>query len=81
MAVQWTKELGGKLKPLVAHGFVFTVVAERLGAPLTGKDVLARMASPMREARRRYLTQLVQSAPNQLMRGRQIALTSRCETR
>ena len=41
--MRWTKELDRKLKPLVAHGFVFTVVAERLGAPVTGKDVLARV--------------------------------------
>ena len=41
--MRWTKELDRKLKEDVAHGFVFTVVAERLGTPVTGKDVLARV--------------------------------------
>ena len=41
--MRWTRELDRKLKEDVAHGFVFTVVAGRLGSPVTGKDVLDRV--------------------------------------
>ena len=43
IGMRWTRALDRKLKPLVAHGFVFSVVAERLDAPVTGKDYLVRV--------------------------------------